>query len=81
MLGQGRCYQQLDPVLLYYVVWGKIPSTDMGIDRYLSESAGSTREEDEVYRCPPTLLLDVGLGFFAEVNLHKFTFDYEPLTT
>ncbi len=46
----------------------------MGIDRYLSESARSTREEKIVDYCPATLLPDVGLSLVAEVNLHTFTF-------
>ena len=64
--GQVGRKQQLHTILVYHTILGSVPSTDVGIDRYLDAGAGSRGEGKQVYGSLAAFFLDVFDGSVAQ---------------
>lgn len=64
--GDGPGDQHFHVILLDDTVTGGVPTTDVGIDRYLSDSGRSGGHTYEVQRGAAAFVSDVGQRFFAE---------------
>ncbi len=73
MAGQVGRNQQLQAILAYHMIFGSVPSSDVGIDRYLYGGAGSRGEGKEVYGGLAASFLDMLYGSVAKGQAHEFT--------
>ena len=64
--GQVGRKQQLHAILVYHTILGSVPSTDVGIDRYLDAGAGSRGEGKQVDSGLAASFLDVFDGSVAQ---------------